>query len=72
MRTSANRWLGIGLIAPAGGIAFNDDPNASVTALVAFTVYALLFASFAAFVYRPLFRASGKAERPARAIVDVP
>lgn len=50
----------------------NDDPNASVAALVAFTVYALVFASFAAFVYRPLFRPSRNAERRARAIAEVP
>lgn len=50
----------------------NDDPNASVAALVAFTVYALVFAVFAAFVYRPLFRAPRQAERRARVIADVP
>ena len=35
----------------------NDDPNSSGTGVVAFTLYALVFASFAAYLYRPLFRA---------------
>ena len=68
-------WFALVGVAVAGmNVAdhVNDDPNASVTALAAFTIYALVFASFAAFVYRPLFRASRKAERRAPAIADVP
>jgi hypothetical protein len=45
----------------------NDDPNASGAALVAFTLYALVFAAFAAYLYRPLFRVTPNARVRSRA-----
>jgi hypothetical protein len=38
----------------------NGDPYATVGGTAAFTVAALLFTAFAAWVYRPLFRRAGR------------
>jgi hypothetical protein len=46
----------------------NDDPNASGTGVVAFTLYAFVFVSFAAYLYRPLFCAPPNARVRAPAI----
>lgn len=52
-------WFGlVGAAVAAMNVTYqvNDDPNASVGMLVAFTVLALVFAAIAVLLYRPLFR----------------
>ena len=48
----------------------NDDPDASLGNVIAFTLFALLFVAFAAWLYRPLFLRRGADRAPT--IVDVP
>lgn len=45
----------------AAAMVVNDDPHGSIGQVIVLSVVAVLFAAFAAWVYRPLFRARGAA-----------